>query len=51
MPGHIVKSYDAEFSELDRMVAEMGGLVEKQLAEAFTALEKRDPKLAADPCL
>lgn len=48
MPGHIVKSYDAEFSELDRMVAEMGGLVEKQLAEAFTALEKRDPKLAAE---
>jgi phosphate transport system protein len=48
MVGHIVKSYDAEFSELDRMTAEMGGLVEKLLADAFAALEKRDPKLAAE---
>ncbi len=46
MPGHIVKSYDAEFSELDRMTAEMGGLTEKLLADAFAALERRDPKLA-----
>jgi phosphate transport system protein len=46
MPGHIVKSYDAEFSELDRITAEMGGLAEAQLADAFAALAKRDPKLA-----
>jgi phosphate transport system protein len=46
MASHIVKSYDAEFSELDRLVAQMGGLAEKQLADAFQALERRDPKLA-----
>ena len=46
MAGHIVKSYDAEFAELDRMTAEMGGLAEAQLADAVAALERRDPKLA-----
>jgi phosphate transport system protein len=46
MSSHIVKSYDAEFAELDRLVAQMGGSAEKQLAEAFHALERRDPKLA-----
>jgi phosphate transport system protein len=43
---HIVRSYDAEFSELDRITAQMGGLAETLLADAFTALEKRDPALA-----
>lgn len=46
MNTHIVKSYDAEFAELDRMTAEMGGRAEKLLAEAFAALERRDPRLA-----
>jgi phosphate transport system protein len=46
MNGHIVKSYDAEFSELDRLTAEMGGLAEKLLADAFESLERRDPRLA-----
>ena len=46
MSGHIVKSYDAEFSELDRITAEMGGLAEKLLADAFAALSRRDPRLA-----
>ncbi len=45
--SHIVKSYDTEFSELDRMTAQMGGLAETLLADAFQALERRDPKLAA----
>jgi phosphate transport system protein len=44
--SHIVKSYDAEFSELDRMTAQMGGLAEKLLADAYRALERRDPLLA-----
>jgi phosphate transport system protein len=44
--SHIVKSYDAEFSELDRMTAEMGGLTEKILADAFESLVRRDPRLA-----
>lgn len=47
MNNHIVKSYDAEFQELDRMTAHMGGLAEKLLADAFAALERRDPNLAA----
>ena len=46
MNHHIVRSYDNEFSELDRMTVEMGGLAEKLLADAFAALEKREPKLA-----
>ncbi len=46
MTQHIVRSYDAEFSEIDRMTVELGGLAEKLLAEAFAALERRDPKLA-----
>ncbi len=46
MSQHIVRAYDAEFSDLDRLTAEMGGLTEKLLSEAFLALEKRDPKLA-----
>jgi phosphate transport system protein len=46
MPGHIVRSYDAEFNELDRIAAEMGGLAEAQLADASAALVKRDPMLA-----
>ncbi len=45
MPQHIVRSYDAEFAELDRLVAEMGGHAEKLLADAFQALEKRDAAL------
>ncbi len=46
MTNHIVRSYDAEFSELDRLVGQMGGLAERLLANAFTALERRDPALA-----
>ncbi len=45
MTGHIVKSYDEEFAELDRMTAAMGGLAEAQLADAIGALERPDPKL------
>ena len=47
MNSHIVRSYDAELSELDRMTAQMGGLVERLLADAFAALSRRDPALAA----
>ena len=43
---HIVKAYDAEFAELDRMAAEMGGHAGRLLADAFAALETRDPKRA-----
>ncbi|MEZ5855125.1 MAG: phosphate signaling complex protein PhoU [Hyphomicrobiaceae bacterium] len=46
MQGHTSKTYDAEFSELDRTTAEMGGLAEAQLGDAIMALERRDPQLA-----
>jgi phosphate transport system protein len=39
---HTVKAFDVDLQGLMRMVAEMGGLVERQLAEAFDALSKRD---------
>ncbi len=45
MTQHIVRSYDAEFTELDRMTADMGGHAEKLLSDAFQALEKRDTAL------
>jgi phosphate transport system protein len=44
---HIVKSYDQELQRLDNIVAEMGGLTERQLALAMEALVKRDSDLAA----
>lgn len=46
MTSHIVKSYDNEFATLDRLVAEMGGLAETLLRDAFDSLERRDPRLA-----
>jgi phosphate transport system protein len=47
MSEHIVRSYDQELELLDKKIAQMGGLVERLLAEGFDALEKRDPELAA----
>ena len=47
MKDHIVKSYDHDLAALDLKIAEMGGLCEKLLANAFEALERRDPKRAA----
>ncbi|MFO7297605.1 MAG: phosphate signaling complex protein PhoU [Pseudomonadota bacterium] len=46
MREHIVRSYQEELELLDRRVAQMGGLVENALGQAFEALEKRDPRLA-----
>jgi phosphate transport system protein len=46
MYDHTVKSYDQELGQLDKKIAQMGGLVERLLAQGFDALEKRDPKLA-----
>ena len=46
MTAHIVRSYDAELNELDRTTAQMGGLAEALLRDAFQALERRDPELA-----
>lgn len=42
--GHIVASFDEDLAELKTMLARLGGLAEKQLADATDALERRDVK-------
>jgi len=46
MAEHIARAFDADLQDLNRMVAEMGGLAEKQIAEAVQALTRRDRDLA-----
>src|SRR5262249_5840584 len=46
MTDHTMKAFDTDLQDLARMVAEMGGLAEKQVAEAVDALAKRDTTLA-----
>ena len=46
MSNHITKAFDADLQELNRMVAEMGGLAEKEIAEAVHALTRRDTTVA-----
>ena len=46
MPDHIVSSFDAELQGLRSSIAEMGGIAEKQLADAIQALVRRDTALA-----
>ncbi len=43
---HIVKSYDEELGRLSKIIAEMGGLAESQLAAAVDAVSRRDSALA-----
>ncbi len=45
---HIVKSYDEELGRLNDLLARMGGIAEKQLADAVQAVFKRDVELAAN---
>ena len=46
MAQHTVSSFDTELKELDHKVAEMGGLVEKMVSDAATAMQRRDVNLA-----
>ncbi len=43
---HTAKAFDSDLLELARKVAEMGGLAEKQIADAVDALARRDHDLA-----
>ena len=43
-PGHTATAFDEELRVLSRMIAEMGGLVEKQVVDAIGALTHRDPE-------
>ena len=44
---HIIKSYDEELTRLNKMIVEMGGLAESQLAAAIDAVARRDSEAAA----
>ncbi|WP_349371873.1 phosphate signaling complex protein PhoU [Salinarimonas sp.] len=46
MSQHTVASFDTELQELRRSIMEMGGIAEKMLADATTALVRRDVGLA-----
>lgn len=43
---HTAKAFDVDLQDLARMVAEMGGLAEKQVADSVDALAKRDTTMA-----
>jgi phosphate transport system protein len=43
---HTVKSFDQDLRYIDTVIAEMGGLVESQLATAIDAMAKRDMEAA-----
>src|SRR5271166_623396 len=46
MSEHTIKAFDVDLQELTRKVAEMGGLAERQIADAVDALARRDTTLA-----
>jgi len=46
-PEHLVKSYDQELKRLGNLIAEMGGIVESQVADAAEAIMQRDTEMAA----
>jgi phosphate transport system protein len=53
---HTAKAFDSDLQEIMRKVAEMGGLVEKQISDAVQALLERDAELgerviATDPTI
>lgn len=43
---HTAKAFDVDLQELTRLVAEMGGLAERQIIESVDALNRRDPAAA-----
>ena len=46
-PKHIVTSFEADLKKLRDMIATMGGLVERAVADAATALLEHNPELAS----
>ncbi len=45
---HIVREFDEELKKLDNLIAELGGLAERQLAGAVDALVRRDAERAQE---
>jgi phosphate transport system protein len=48
MSEHTAKAFDIDLQELNRMIAEMGGLAEKLVADSVEALVRRDSDAAQD---
>jgi phosphate transport system protein len=46
MMEHTIKAFDADLQDLGRMIAEMGGLAERQISDALEALNGHDAALA-----
>jgi phosphate transport system protein len=46
MGEHTAKAFDSDLQELARKVGEMGGLAEREIADAINALTRRDVELA-----
>jgi phosphate transport system protein len=44
---HTAKAFDADLNDIARMVAEMGGLAEKEISDSVAALTRRDVDLAS----
>jgi phosphate transport system protein len=47
MPDHTAKAFDTDLNDLIRMIAEMGGLAEREVVQAIEALTRRNVDLAA----
>jgi phosphate transport system protein len=48
MMEHTIKAFDADLQDLGRMIAEMGGLAERQIGDALDALNRHDTDLAGN---
>ena len=46
MTEHTVSAFDAELKDLQRTIAEMGGIAERMLSDAVEALSRQDTRLA-----
>jgi phosphate transport system protein len=46
MMEHTIRAFDADLQDLARMIAEMGGLAERQIGDALDALNRHDAVLA-----
>ena len=46
MTEHTIKAFDTDLQELARMIAEMGGLAERQIGDGLDALNRHDAALA-----
>jgi phosphate transport system protein len=46
MMEHTIKAFDADLQDLGRMIAEMGGLAERQIGDALDALSRHDAATA-----